>query len=92
MNQTHHIAPSNDQDAPAKQRKPRQRAQPIGQTDLLDATEAAAHLGYSASTLGYWRHKKTGPAYLRRISRIYYKRSDLDAFLKFSTVYKRGAM
>lgn len=47
----------------------------------LNTKEAADYLGLPEATLATWRHRKTGPRYLRMGSRIFYKQEDLEAFI-----------
>jgi|HubBroStandDraft_2_1064218.scaffolds.fasta_scaffold737031_1 predicted DNA-binding transcriptional regulator AlpA len=48
---------------------------------LLTSQEAAEALGVSQSTLDHWRAKAFGPSFLRCGHRIYYRRSELMAWL-----------
>lgn len=57
-----------------------------GTDDLLDTPAAAVYLGgerrpFSENTLRIWRVEGRGPAYLRIMGRIRYRRSDLDKFI-----------
>ncbi|MFE5708850.1 helix-turn-helix transcriptional regulator [Rhodococcus koreensis] len=55
--------------------------------DLLRPDEAAALLGYSCSTLGLWRRRGQGPAFIRTdAGRIFYRRSGVEAWLEQRTV------
>jgi predicted site-specific integrase-resolvase len=49
---------------------------------LLVPTEAAKRLRASASTLARWRVHGTGPLYIKRMGRIFYRDIDLDAYEK----------
>jgi hypothetical protein len=50
--------------------------------DILDATEAAAYLRSSPSTLAKYRMAPGGPRFIRQSARkVLYRRSDLDAWL-----------
>ena len=46
----------------------------------LDAESAAAYLSLSAKTLANYRCRGIGPRFIKR-GRIFYRRSDLDAWL-----------
>lgn len=90
MSQINNTAKPNKISAQRKLRTPKSRL--VSGADLLSVKDAAAHLGRSESCMGVWRWKNTGPGHTKILGRVWYKRSDLDAFLKAATVYKRGAM
>jgi predicted DNA-binding transcriptional regulator AlpA len=48
---------------------------------MLTTTEAARHLGVSASWLNKSRMTSTGPVYLKLGGTVRYQQSDLDAWL-----------
>ena len=48
---------------------------------LLNVTEAAAHVGLSASTLNKLRLTGEGPPYFKLRTRVRYRLSDLDAWI-----------
>lgn len=48
----------------------------------LDTREAAQYLSISASTLTKLRLEGKGPRYLRVFSRVFYRQSDLESFLR----------
>jgi excisionase family DNA binding protein len=51
---------------------------------LLKVTEAANHLGLSASTLNKWRMSGQGPKFVKLGRAVCYRASDLDAWLESS--------
>lgn len=62
--------------------------------ERMRVREAAAYLGLSDSTLNQMRCEGRGPRFLRLGSRIFYRRSDLDAYLEactFETADSRAA-
>ena len=48
----------------------------------LNAVEAAEFLGLSVQTLANWRHRRTGPPYIKIGGRIVYRWPDLNEFLE----------
>lgn len=54
--------------------------------DRLNVTQAATYVGLSASTLNMMRCQGKGPRYLKLASRVYYRKSDLDAYIAAGTV------
>lgn len=52
----------------------------------LTVPEAAKHLGVGVSTLDKMRMQGRGPRYLKLGSRIFYRQSDLDAYLEAAVV------
>ncbi len=44
----------------------------------LTTKQVAALLGVSVTTLLTWRAKKIGPPYYRRVSRIFYLKSEIE--------------
>jgi excisionase family DNA binding protein len=48
--------------------------------------EAATFLGLSVATLRQWRHRGTGPRFMRFGRAVRYLLSDLDEFVRQSTV------
>ncbi|AQS48750.1 DNA-binding protein [Thioclava nitratireducens] len=60
--------------------------------ERLDTAQAANYLGYSKSTLEWWRMVGRGPRYYKiGGGRIRYKQSDLDAYLEAGVVEPREA-
>jgi hypothetical protein len=62
-------------------------AQPCESANTLDITmnsdSAAAYLGVTVKTLAMWRWRGTvGPPYSKSGSRVVYRRSDLQAYLR----------
>lgn len=56
---------------------------PLSLTDLLDESEASAHLNIAVQTLRNWRWRGIGPRYCKLGARaVRYRRSDLDAFVE----------
>ncbi len=59
-------------------------------TDLpssrLKGQDAATYLGLSHSTLEKMRHTGRGPRYLKVGGRVFYRQSDLDAYLEAAVV------
>ena len=49
--------------------------------ETIPAKEAARVLGISPHTLCEWRLKKRGPAYIRKVGRIFYTRTDIARWL-----------
>ncbi|WP_053461496.1 MULTISPECIES: helix-turn-helix transcriptional regulator [Stenotrophomonas maltophilia group] len=52
----------------------------------LKGPDAAAYLGLSHSTLEKMRHMGRGPRYLKVGGRVFYRQSDLDAYLEAAVV------
>jgi len=52
--------------------------------DRLFMSEAAAFLRVAPSTLRFWRMKGRGPRWYKLGKRIFYDRSDLEAFIEAS--------
>ena len=48
---------------------------------LLTIDEASEYVHVSVDTLRYWRHKGTGPKSFRMGRRVFFRQSDLDAFI-----------
>ncbi|WP_217354185.1 helix-turn-helix transcriptional regulator [Ruegeria arenilitoris] len=55
---------------------------------LLDTAQAAHHIGYSTSTLEWWRTTvpMRGPKFVRMGRRIRYRLEDLNAFIESGIV------
>lgn len=51
-----------------------------GESPLLTPKEAAERLRASTPTLARWRGNGSGPLYINRNGRIFYRSSDLDEF------------
>ena len=65
----------------------------IKPAELLDTKQAAEYLGYSVSSLEWWRTQKIGPRYYKMARLVRYRVSDLDAFISAGLVKtheKRG--
>lgn len=58
---------------------------------FLNTAQAAYELGYSKSTLEWWRGEGIGPEYYKTGRRVRYKKSDLDAFIEAGRVQTRSA-
>lgn len=56
---------------------------------FLDTANAAYYLGYSKSTLEWWRGEGIGPEYYKTGRRVRYKQSDLDAYIEAGRVQTR---
>ena len=48
----------------------------------LSTAEAAVYLDSAAGTLENWRNQKRGPVYYKPSGKVYYLKSDLDAWIK----------
>lgn len=46
---------------------------------------------FNAFTLRNWRYRGVGPSYLKICGRVFYRRSDLDAYINACTVETRDA-
>ena len=58
--------------------------------DKFLCTERAAHyIGYTKSTLEWWRMNRRGPRFYKISGRVRYRQSDLDAFMENSLVETR---
>ena len=64
---------------------------PILQDQFLDTAQAAHYLGYSKSTLEWWRGEGIGPDHYKTGRRVRYKKSDLDAYIEAGRVQTRVA-
>lgn len=54
---------------------------PLYPATRLRIAEAAEYLGFSTSTLDNWRSLGKGPRYYKAGSRIFYIKSELDAWI-----------
>ena len=54
--------------------------------ELVDEGRAAEFLGMRPQTLGLWRHKATGPTYIKVGNAVRYRMSDLAEYLEQQTV------
>lgn len=54
---------------------------PNGGDEVMSEVQAASHIGQQPATLRQWRSNGKGPAYHKIERRIFYKRSDLDAWM-----------
>lgn len=61
------------------------------QDQFLDTAQAAHYLGYSKSTLEWYRGEGIGPVYYKTNRRVRYKQSDLDAHIEAGRVQTRSA-
>ncbi|WCB45741.1 helix-turn-helix transcriptional regulator [Nitratidesulfovibrio vulgaris] len=52
-----------------------------GGDEVMNEAQAASHIGQRPATLRQWRSNGKGPAYHKKERRIFYKRSDLDAWM-----------
>jgi hypothetical protein len=61
---------------------------------LLSQTETAAILDQKPATLTMWRHLRKGPPYLKIGERIFYRPSDLRAYIDQQVIVPsaRGAV
>lgn len=59
------------------------------QDRFLDTAQAAHYLGYSMSTLEWYRGDGRGPEYYKTGRRVRYKKSDLDAYIEAGRVKTR---
>lgn len=59
----------------------RGKVRDVGQADLLTTAEAACYLRVSFRLLEQRRSKREGPPFIKQGKRVFYKRSDLDAYL-----------
>jgi len=50
--------------------------------DLLNETNAARYIGFTAAALKVWRRTGRGPAFIRTGRAVRYRLSDLDAWLQ----------
>lgn len=57
---------------------------------FFDTANAAHHIGYSKSTLEWWRNVGRGPRYYKMSGRIRYRISDLNAWMESGLVETRG--
>ena len=61
----------------------REQVAPLNPTDLLDESEASAHLNIAIQTLRNWRWRGIGPRFVKLGKRaVRYRRGDLDAFVE----------
>ena len=60
-------------------------AETINTDPLFTAHEAADYLAIGVGSVNYWRHKKTGPRFIRVGRQVRYRRSDLDTWLDTRT-------
>ncbi len=63
---------------------------PFPSIEKFDTKAAAKYLGVAPQTLHNWRFLRRGPAYHRVGRRIYYLRSDLDAFFSLGRIVPAG--
>ena len=56
---------------------------------LLNESQVAERLGLSVATLRAWRHRGTGPTFLRLGRAVRYLPSDVDEFIRASAVDTR---
>ena len=49
--------------------------------DLMTQVELAQLLGVKRNTLREWRRLKRGPAYIRILKGVFYRRTDVNAWL-----------
>ena len=53
---------------------------------LLDRSEAAEYTGFAHGTLEVWASERKNLSYLKLGKKAYYRKSELDRFLKTRTV------
>ena len=58
---------------------------------LLEPHAVAEMLGVPLRTLGQWRYRRTGPAYIVVGRHVRYRREDVDRWLESQTVVPSGA-
>lgn len=56
---------------------------------VLDDSEVAKLYGWSASTLRRWRCEGIGPRFIRDGRMVFYRRSDIDAYISSRVVLTR---
>jgi len=56
------------------------------ETQLLTPAEASRYLRRSVARLNTWRYEKKGPDYLKLEGRVFYRKSQLDEFLKAAEI------
>ncbi|BCL76449.1 hypothetical protein JHS3_21850 [Jeongeupia sp. HS-3] len=61
------------------------------QPDLFTPTAAADAIGVTTSTLATWRCRGSGPAYIKRNGKVFYRRADVAAFIASRTTEHGGA-
>lgn len=49
--------------------------------EVMDEKQAASYVGQKPATLRQWRTLGKGPAYHKKGRRVFYKKSDLDAWM-----------
>ena len=54
--------------------------------ERISVTGAARHLGLSASTLNKMRMEGRGPRYLKIGGRVFYRLTDLDAYIEAAVI------
>ncbi|AOX99919.1 hypothetical protein [Jeongeupia sp. USM3] len=57
---------------------------------LLDPTATSARIGVAEATLATWRCRGNGPVYLKRCGRVFYRLSDVEAFVAARTTEHGG--
>jgi excisionase family DNA binding protein len=57
---------------------------------LWTQQQTAKQLGVSVETLGKWRSKQKGPAYIRVGNLIRYRQTDVEQWLRMNTVVVKG--
>lgn len=55
--------------------------------EILDEKQAAEHVGQKPGTLRQWRILAKGPAYHKKGRRVFYKKSDLDAWMAAGRIF-----
>jgi predicted DNA-binding transcriptional regulator AlpA len=60
------------------------------QDQFLDTAQAAHLIGYSKSTLEWWRGEGRGPRYYKMSGRVRYRQADLAAWMNLGLVETRG--
>jgi excisionase family DNA binding protein len=54
--------------------------------ERMSVKEAANYLGCAEQTMANWRMRGKGPRYIKRGGRVFYRRSDLDAWEQQSVI------
>jgi excisionase family DNA binding protein len=58
---------------------------------LMTTEEVADYTRLSVETLRYFRQREEGPAWVKLGRRVFYRRSDVDAWIEASLVTTRSA-
>ena len=61
----------------------------VARATVLTEGQVAERLGLSVATLRAWRHRRTGPRFVRFGRAVRYLPADLDEFIRASVVHTR---